>query len=61
VGGRRKLHNFELLISNGLVLTEDKVKPTEKGFFIGFALSSIIPWPLEVYQFPVVQGGVRVE
>jgi hypothetical protein len=38
VGGRRKLCNFYLVTSIGQGLTEDKVKPTEKGFFRGFWL-----------------------
>jgi hypothetical protein len=54
VGARQKLRNFQLLIFNGQVPTEDKIKLMKNVYSIGFALSSIGPWPLEVQQFPVV-------
>jgi hypothetical protein len=38
VGDRRKLCNFRLVTFIGQGPTEDKVKPTEKGFFRGFWL-----------------------
>jgi hypothetical protein len=51
VGGRRKLCNFRLVTSIGQGPTEDKVKPTENGFFRGFWL---------IFHRPLANGSSAV-
>jgi hypothetical protein len=39
---------FHLLTSIGQRVAEDKIKPMKEAFFVGFTLSFVGPWTMEV-------------